>query len=493
MPRPLMRDRLKRLVGSDRWRLGAVCLALNVAVLAGIALRYPAYLSDFRLNDNPDAKHYVQLGRNLLLEGHYSRTEGPPYPPDFLRTPVYPLFSAALDIAVGPAGIYLAQVAIQVGIVLMLYRLAGLYFGRRAAFWAALLGATDLMSATYNFSALTEPLYSGLTLVALTLLVPRLAPPESSDDAGAGHGPGAYLAIGVLLALATLTRPAGLYLPGVMALVALGLLGRRRGWRPAARAACLLLLPSVVLVGGWILRNHRQFGVARISSVDAVGTVYMAGAGAYQVHHGISRPEAQERISAEFGLPTLLEVQNPWLSSLGIREMDARLRRAAPDILTKYPGALLVSTLVGLVKGSLSHNVPDLARLHGRSWTPPVLGDLARLRGPAFGRLVSNDAALVGAFLWQVGHAVLTLALAAAGLWRLLRSSAWRPLGVVLLLTIAYLGAGMALFGVDAYYRSRLPMLPYLYLLAGLAASRLHERLAGRIGELRATRRKSSR
>ncbi len=51
-----------------------------------------------------------------------------------------------------------------------------------------------------------------------------------------------------------------------------------------------------------------------------------------------------------------------------------------------------------------------------------------------------------------------------------------RPVGLVLILVIAYFGVGMALFGVDAYYRSRIPMLPYLFLLAGFGASRLFAR-----------------
>lgn len=467
-----MRDRLVRVVGGDRQRLVGFCLAINLSILAGIALRNSDYLFDFRLNDSPDARHYVQLGRNLLLEGRYSRMDGPPYSPDLLRTPVYPVLAGALDVVTGPVGIYLAQVAIQIGVVLLLYQLADLYFGGRTAFWVGLLAASDLMSATYNFNALTEPLYTALTLFALTLLLPRLVPPESAGD----EGPGRYLAAGAALALATLTRPAGLYLPIVLAGAALWLLGRRAGWRSAIRAACLLLIPSAILVGGWILRNHRQFGVARVSYVDAVGTVYMAGAGAYQIHHGVPRSEAQRMIAAEFDLPTLLEVQNPWLRAEEIREIDARLRRASPEILARYPMDLAISSVAGLIKGSLSHNVQSLARLHGRDWIAPGLGDLLRFRAAAFGRLFSNHPALIVAFVWQVGHAILALALALAGLWHLLRSNATRPVALVLILIVAYFGAGMALFGVDAYYRSRIPMLPYLFVLAGVGASTLLSR-----------------
>ena len=58
---------------------------------AAIATCWPAYLRNYRLNENPDAVHYVLLGHNLLLHGAYSRCESPPYISDMLRTPGYPV------------------------------------------------------------------------------------------------------------------------------------------------------------------------------------------------------------------------------------------------------------------------------------------------------------------------------------------------------------------------------------------------------------------
>ena len=80
------------------WIPITLCFGINAAIFAGIAIKNPEYLLDYRLNSNPDAVHYVLIGRNMLLHGQFSRSEGAPYAPDMLRTPIYPLFSGRLDV-----------------------------------------------------------------------------------------------------------------------------------------------------------------------------------------------------------------------------------------------------------------------------------------------------------------------------------------------------------------------------------------------------------
>lgn len=457
---------------SDRGRLVTICLLIGAAILGGTLVGHRAYLSDYRLNDSLDARHYVQLGHNLLVEGHYSRTDGPPYPPDYLRTPIYPVVAGGLDLMFGAVGIYLFQIGLHLALVWMIYGLGRSYFGERVAFWVALFPAVDLMYAVYNFNALTEPLFVTWTFAGLAVLLPRLVPPPGHEETAPAGGWRRDLLGGLLLALATMTRPAGLYLPVLAAAMALWFVGRRRGVRPAMRVAALILIPSVILVGGWIGRNQRLFGVAKISIVDAVGTVFMAGAGAYQVHHDISRPEAQEMIVDEFEIPTLQQALNPWLLDRPVREIDASLRAAGPEVLRKYPRDLVVSSVVGVIKGTLSHNVNELETLLGLEWNAPGGGRLARLRPDAWRTLIGNPPVLSAVFFWQLFHSLALVVGALVGVVLLLRSPRDRQVACVLLVVLAYFGAGMALFGIDAYYRSRIPLLPYLSVLAGVGIGR---------------------
>ena len=79
-----MKSELVRILTSVRGRKSlvvALCVLINLLVLLGIAFRNGDYLSDYRLNENPDARHYVELGRNFLLEGRYTRMGEPPWMP----------------------------------------------------------------------------------------------------------------------------------------------------------------------------------------------------------------------------------------------------------------------------------------------------------------------------------------------------------------------------------------------------------------------------
>lgn len=78
-----------------------IAVAPSIFMACDIVLRNPRYLQDYTLASNPDAIHYVVLGRNFWARGVYSREEQPPFTPDILRTPVYPLVAGGLDLALG--------------------------------------------------------------------------------------------------------------------------------------------------------------------------------------------------------------------------------------------------------------------------------------------------------------------------------------------------------------------------------------------------------
>jgi hypothetical protein len=156
--------------------------------------------------------------------------------------------------------------------------------------------------------------------------------------------------------------------------------------------------------------------------------------------------------------------------------MDAQLRAAIRPVLSRYPRGLVVSSVRGVVKSTVSHNMGPLASMTGTRWVAPGTGSLLRADPDALGRLAHNGAILATGFVWELAHTVFAWVLAFVGLVLALRSSAWRPFGLVLLAVLLYFHLTVAVVGAEAFYRSRTPHVPYVFALAGLALANVGRR-----------------
>jgi len=451
------------------WIVVAACLAMNVAVGALIAVDRPAYLADYRLSTDPDSLHYVLLGQNTLLHGHFSRCQEPPYLPDAFRTPVYPIFAGGLDL-IGRAGtVYLAQAIVHVGSCVLLFLLVRPIFGLKAAFWSALLLATDLTLVIYNFQVMSEPLFVFFLLASAVVFLPVILAPQGGPYRVVPRA----LIGGLLLGLAILVRPAGFYLPVVIAIgcTGAGLLQKRT--RAAVGAAAVFVAVAMVPVGCWIARNHVLFSVSSLTHNQPNVLVYFFGAGAYQVEHGMTLEEAQAAIAEEYEITPVVEVQNAHEYGHDVARIEAEQRAVMWKVVGKYPRSLAKSSAAALVKAHLSHATDTLGAILGQKWAGPgreaVVGDPAG----SLRRLAQNGPALTTAFLWQMGHVGAVLLVALLGVVATVRNRRVWPAGIMLLLVLAYFYLTVMLFGYEAYCRCRIPLVPFLYVFAGYGISRL--------------------
>jgi hypothetical protein len=484
----------------------AICLAGNVAVGAAIAWHNPGYLSDFRTNNNPDAIHYVVLGRNVWTLGEYSRLEEPPYVPDILRPPLYPLLAGSVQLVAGQIWpLYALHAIFQA-----LTALAVLWFGRkvldrRVGLIAGVLVAADAVLWVANFEAMSESLYVMLatwgTVMWLSVLRPQPArpvgesvgelqaraasplphapPPEAAEQIekkradGGGladqliHQPGepvGVLAIltGSLLGLATLTRPAGVYLPIALLMATLIVAAVKRSW-PLARWPLIALAIYSSLVIPWIVRNYAVFGIPRMTITDSLTKVYFSGAGAIAEDEGLTREEAQAKIAEDYNLETVVVAHNYWRSERSVAEMDTAQRAAYRQIVAAHPRGLAISSLKGFAKAMLGHDVNVLAHATGLEW-----------RGAR--NLRSNPPLLSFLFIYQETFTLLVLLAAIVGYFLMLRNDRWLWLGVSA--ALGYYALTVLIVGLDAYTRHRLGMTPLLAMLAAVVLSRVSRRLA---------------
>jgi hypothetical protein len=247
-----------------------------------------------------------------------------------------------------------------------------------------------------------------------------------------------------------------------------------------SRVGVIVLVASLTPVAAWIARNTVVCSLPRLTSVEAGNLVYFVGAGAYELHHHVPLEQAQAMIAAEFVIAPYALGQNVHATNRTAADVDAELRRAAPRVLAKYPGHLLAASVLGVIKATWSHATADLAEMLGRTWVHPGTSQMLRNPRAAMSRLKENGPLLAVAFSWQLFHTAGSLAAALAGIVAMLKAASLRSAGVLCLLTLGYFYFTLALFGLEAFWRCRIPVLPFLYAFSGLGLACLYERFTGR-------------
>jgi hypothetical protein len=436
--------------------------AIHGIILIGALVGNPKYLSDYRLNAKADARHYGLEGRNIWLLGHFSRCSAEPYVPDMLRTPIYPVFAGFFEVWGTPLALYCAQAILNVISCGIVFILARRLFTPFAGFIAAMLMATDLMVAISAFEAMSEILFLFLTLLGVLILVPRSSSHNrmpSIRQCAMG---------GLVLAAAALTRPVGLYVPIIISAFLFIYAAANAKPRQGLAMAVSLLLCAAIPIGCWIARNKVVFDLPRLSTADAIMTVYFTGGGAYQITHGLGLKEAHDLIAREYDLPTHTETNNHWISDTSVKDMDRKLRAVQWEVLSKYPAALVQSCVMGILKSHVSHNVNILGGIWGTRWKSTSAGKASN-QGRARG-LLANDLMLIVAFVWQLSHVLVTWALLALGSYALLRNVDIRWPTLLIAGVLAYFLLTVAIVGKEAASRSRTPHMPLMYIVAGASA-----------------------
>lgn len=231
---------LLRLLRDERFQLAALLL-LALLVRLAFHFRSPALVSK-------DSQSYYLPG--------WGMARGEPFEMGQRRTPGYPLFVAGVVLTLGEElrSLALAQHLVGLATVAATYGLGRLTFGRPAGLLAGLLVALSGPLLIYERYVMSEALF-GLTL-ALTLLAAVFALRRGRWQL--------WLAAGLALGAAILTRPVAQALIPLLGLAALAGQGRR--WRPGLLAAGALLVGVAALQGPWVLRNALITGNASAST-----------------------------------------------------------------------------------------------------------------------------------------------------------------------------------------------------------------------------------
>jgi 4-amino-4-deoxy-L-arabinose transferase-like glycosyltransferase len=443
-------------------------ITLTAILLRGIVLlavvAHPERLS------LPDTGSYLRPALNLLTGHGFSQREEPPFVPDASRTPVYPLFIALLYGLFGQQPLIIVGVQILVSALTcgLTYLLGVQLLPERGARLGGLLLTFSLGSIVYSFYILTETLFTVLLL-------------------GMAYGLAAYwhkaqarwLAVGgLLMGAAILCRPIALFYPLVVSPLA-GVVHRDRllkfplGLLRQGIAAALLLLGATgLVVAPWLVRNQRLLGLLTVSTVTSYNLFFHGavplGAHLQGMNQNQLRAEMADRVQAELARrgesdeASRVKLYNEWSRQIilahPLRYLYVHLRS---DLNSLLPNITEFLELLGITQGgkgtlSVLNRYGLWAAVHQyfgrRMWLPWFLLPLIALLG-----------------LTYVGMLVGTVALA--------RRQVCFSLAVLLLPIVYFL----LVPGVLSHPRFRVPVMPYICLLAGIGldvlGQRVHQRL----------------
>lgn len=253
----------------------------------GLAFYIPLFLFTLQLSagqkmagDDPrfvlpvygsDSVGYVVLADHLLEKHVFTGSNHPPYFPETYRTPVYPLLLAIFKAFTGSYVFFPAvQFLFVVGSAFIILRAGERLFGRKVGLVSAFLFMFDPTTVFHTLVILSEISYVFFILLSLYVLFPNFRSNDSRISLGA------FYASGFILGFATLLRPVSMFLPIVFAIFYVCWQRRENSWKVVGLRTVIFLLGFCTLVFPWVVRNRLETGAWGLSSAPTFGLFFYA-------------------------------------------------------------------------------------------------------------------------------------------------------------------------------------------------------------------------
>lgn len=398
-----------------------------------------------------DSAAYERLALSILRDGRYTAEVGGEMQPDVIRTPGYPAYVASVYALFGldrfwPLAI---QVALSALALVPLYWMGAMIWSPATGFVAAVLYALDYISLLASQMLLTDSLYVFTLLSALSLGVAALLKERGIQWL--------LLGFGILLAAATLIRPVSYYLIAPVLAGFVIVFASRCGLKRAAFLGFLVLLPWVLIVGGWQARNYVVAQTTELSAIKGINLMRYRGAYIIARRDGIPLLEARKVFRSEI----------PGLDNMSGSEKSDAYTRKAVELIKTYPGYAAAGQLRGTAQLLLVPGEAEVLRFAGLdSPDPGAAGDLLRLPGDAFvHKWVLQHPGFLVAFTLAFLYLVVLYAGSGLSMVRLFKEKGPHTSAQLLLVGVA-LYLVLVAGGPEGYPRLRMPVTPLAALFA---------------------------
>jgi len=376
---------------------------------------------------SPDSRGYLTLAHHF--GGAYLRSEATLKSLSVLRTPVYPLMAGAvLAVRDSVSLLVFMQLVVGAATACIAAVFARELVGPRAGLAAGLVVALDPASVLISNYVLPEAVF--------TLLLFAGAYGLAHSARGSWRW---ALFTGIVFATATLTRPVALYLlPLVCLICVLGAADKR------ALTAVVLGASCIAPTGAWVIRNSVVADYTGISSIQEVNLLLYRAAGAISHDTGEDLATVQARLKAE--------AEDNLGPSPTVGAQASEYRSLAIGYIRQHPVGAAYVTARGVANLMFGPGGGTLQQLRTGLEDPPA--------GPDGATIVLLLALLV------------ILCGSCIGLADLVRLGRWREVAIFAVLPLCLVAVSG---GPEAYARFRVPIVPFLAILCGIAVSRVSD------------------
>ncbi|MBO0780748.1 MAG: glycosyltransferase family 39 protein [Ktedonobacteraceae bacterium] len=396
--------------------LAIFCLALLVRLVYNMTVAH-GYIPEF------DAGFYHHIAENLLQQHCYC-VAVPVNATD--RAPLWPLILTAIYFVAGVHNTYarLFLCFLGAGTCVLVYFFARELFGKRIAFFTGSIAAIYTGLFIYDGWLYSESVYT-FTVTAACYSLFKLQRAWQKRWIVAG---------GLFIGLASLTRPNGLFMLGLVAVWAIiVVLAKLQSWRKVFWSFVLLVLVVLAVVAPWTVRNYQ-----------VVHTFVPVATGSGAVLAGSYNDTTLEKNVMGLGM---------WIPRGSIKPRPVNMHSCCDSEADKEGAAYALHW----IRANLS-KMPYLLSLHFiNMWTPYTSEEGLPVR--EFPTRLSSK--IVWAMMQIMPVVVFILAaLGLLGTWRRLR----KDLLVIYLMLLLTILVNVVFYGS---MRFRAPVEPLLVLLAG--------------------------
>lgn len=261
----------------------AVSFCLKILLLIYLHQKDPELLLTL------DAEGYIRLAKTIIETGTFSISPELLGVPETIRTPGYPLFVALGYSLFGYSnvGVILLQILISLLTIFFAFKIALSLANKSIGVITAGLMALDVLSFDFTIRIMAETLFTFIILLIFLTGIKLIKTRGNLLYA---------LILGILTAAATQIRPINYFL-FVFLILFFAVYGLVKHWKAAKTILCsvLILIPPIILIGGWQYRNYRLTGYSDFSTIANINMYFFRAAGITALQEGKTLQEIQKR------------------------------------------------------------------------------------------------------------------------------------------------------------------------------------------------------